>query len=366
MDKTRLRNHQSICGDVWKHLDDSYKWIALGELADKSKHIEDDIESFAITYILQYFSKLESFSNATETEFILNKQLYHIRHGPRLDKPSLEIFIINSSQPQITSIHRMVQIKRIGYFNSIELHVVAELAYTVDELQEIVSTIYKSAYAWLEESFFEKLSALERGFANALYRHLRTVLELEGKAELAKQVWFSVFSSKDGYYAIDGKAAEAILQTLKQRRFSSDYSPLFHIVKLLGLEMPFKKSLSKYVIADGQYKEFPLSNAEYIIDMAHIYKTEAQMTQGAAYAIFHITNIGDRNLVVSFPASLKSDLLPIFEESKNRLGEIYKNESRAMTNHVDRIRANFRRIDKTELGGFFGGIIGGIYKQIVS
>jgi len=80
----------------------------LGGLGEKSRQIESDVERFVVTSIVKYFAKFNTFNNSTETEFILNGQLYHIRHGPRINKPTLEIFILNSSVPQKQAIYRII------------------------------------------------------------------------------------------------------------------------------------------------------------------------------------------------------------------------------------------------------------------
>jgi hypothetical protein len=357
MDNTTLRKRNyELSANVCRLLDHSYPGITLGGLGDKSHEIEYNIERFVVTSIIQYYAAFDTFNKATDTEFVLNRQLYRIMHGSILNKPALEICILNSLNPQKQTISRSIKFNTIGYYNSIELHIVTDLSKTADDIADIIATIYKSAYRWLEESFLEKIADLEKGFANALYRELRTVLDFDGKAELAKQIWFSVFSRKDGYYAIDGNAAKEILNKLKQRQIISEHSPLFHLVKLLGLEMPYEKSLSKYVIADNDYKEFTLSDAEYVTDMLHIFKTEVQMTQGAAYAIFPIATVGKRTLVASFPATLRTYLLPVLETTQGRLSEIYKKESSAMNKHIERLLASYRRVEATEWSGIVGAL----------
>jgi len=350
---------------VISSLEKKYASISLGGLREQAQHIEDDIQAVVAASGIDYFSARKSFKAVGANEFIFDGKLYRLSIGAAVTSPSLHVCILNAMEPAgRLSSSGVRDISGVGYFNSFELQLPEALKGHIEPLSASITKIYKAAYTWLEEEFFKNIKALENGFADALYQHLRVPLCADGKIELASQVWFSIFSERNGFYALDGKAVTRILETLKLRRFSSELSPLSHLVSLIGLEMPYGKSLSKYAIAKSGYHEFSLKKAAYISDMGDIFKTEEQMTLGGAYAIFPLGSIGERKLVAAFPSSLKESLLPVFDANKKKFSEIYSRETKTLKRHLAKIQSSYRRLDTAELGGLIGGILGGIFKNL--
>jgi hypothetical protein len=339
--------------------------LSLGELKSEATRIEETIQNTALASIINLFSQNKSFRPSGQSEFIFNDKLYKVNIGPSVSTPTIHICILNSLEPNCARTSSGAKtIPGIGYFNALDVEVPVTLKNHLPKLTEEIERIYSMSYAWLEEEFFRNIKELEEGFSEALYSHLRIALSASGKKELASKVWFSIFSEKNGYYAIDGSAIRQILNTLKGRKYISDQSPLGHIVELLGLSMPYNKSLSQFAITNSKYHEFSLKKAAYISDMKGVFKTEEQMVEGGAYAIFPLGAIGDRRLVAAFPSNLRDDLLPIFEENAKKFGEIYASETKNLKRHITKIQSSFKKMDYTELGGLIGGIIGGIFKNI--
>lgn len=346
-------------------LEAKYSAINLGGLREHAKSIESDIQAAVTSGIIKHFSENKSFKTAGATDFFFDGKLFRLSIGPAIAVPALHICILNATEPTKKLLSSGVrEIHGVGYFSHFELQLPNVLKGHLEALCAIVTKVYKAAYTWIEEEFFKNVKALEQGFADALYRHLRVALSTSGKVDLASQVWFSIFSERNGFYALDGKSINQILETLKRRRYSSDLSPLSHMLGLIGLEMPYDKSLSKYAITGSRYQEFSLKKAAYVSDMGEIFKTEEQMTNGGAYAIFPLGCIGDRKLVAAFPSSLREHLLSVFEANKDRFAEIYARESKTLKRHLVKIQSSYRRLDTAELGGLIGGILGGIFKNL--
>lgn len=353
-----------IVSNVRDTLERNYSDIGLGVLAEYSKAIEMNIENLVVKLIWEFFTSLENFAKLSFREFQFNGSLYEIRAGASVNTPELEIWVLTSSSIDSVPASDSRTIPGAGYYKSFSISVPKELSVYLSELGSIIHAAYSSAYVWQEDCFFRGLAELEKGFTEKLYSSLRMALAPSGKSELAEKIWFSIFSEKNGYYALDSKAAEGILARLKERKYISEFSPIYHVCKLIGLEMPYQKSFSKYSIESNRYKDFTLSKAAYVSDMSHIYKTEEQMVNNSGYAIFPIATVGDRKLVVSFPANLKSDLIGTLEAQKEDLSEIYKKEVKIMGKHISKIKSSYHRMDSSELGGFIGGMIGGIYNNL--
>jgi len=346
-------------------LNDRFPLLSLGELQSEAARIEEAIQNTALASIMHLFSQNKSFRPSGQSEFIFNDKLYRINIGPLISTPSIHICILNSLDPTCARVSSGTRaIPGIGYFNELEVEVPTTLKNHLSKITEAIERVYLMSYAWLEEEFFRNIKELEEGFSEALYSHLRIALSASGKKELASKVWFSIFSQKNGYYAIDGSAIRQILNTLKSRKYSSEQSPLSHVVELLGLSMPYNKSLSQYAIAKSEYHEFSLKKAAYISDMQGIFKTEEQMVEGGAYAIFPLGSIGDRKLVAAFPSNLRDDLLPVFKENSKKFNAIYALETKSLKRHIIKIQSSFKKMDHAELGGLIGGIIAGIFKNI--
>lgn len=339
--------------------------LSLAELRVQVKHIEAAIQASVVHAIVEYFSPQKSFRRTGADEFIFRDHLFEVRIASSIDIPTINICILKSDDPSGLRISSGINsISGVGYFNNFEIDSHSLLKSHLPGLVEVVSRIYKATYTWLEEELFKNIKTLETGFADALYRQLRITLGSHGKQALASKVWFSIFSEKNGYYAIDGKAIDQILIDLKRRRYSSKESPLSHAIELIDLHMPYGKSLSRIAIDSGKYMEFSLRKAAYVSDMTGIFKTEEQMVDGGGYGIFPLCSIGDRKLVAAFPSGLRDVLLPIFEDHKKKFEETYVRESSSLKRHISKVQASYRKMDATELGGLIGGIIGGIFKNI--
>lgn len=346
-------------------LEAKYSGLKLGGLREHAKGIESTVQDVVSFAVIKHFSGHKSFRHAGFNDFLFNGHLYRLNIGPAVAKPSLHVCLLNACDAKASLASSGTRgISGIGYFNEFELQLPTALKSHMDILVETIAKIYKASYTWLEEEFFRNIKELEKGFSDALYRYLRVVLSANGKQELATQVWFSIFSEKNGYYALDGKSIDRILSDLKLRRYSSDLSPLSHVIGLIGLDMPYEKSLSKYAIEKSAYHEFSLKKAAYVSDMGDIFKTEEQMTAGQGYAIFPLGTVGSRKLVAAFPSPLREPLLPVFEANARNFAQIYARESKALKLHVTKIQASYRRLDTAELGGLIGGILGGIFKNL--
>ncbi|WP_232417889.1 hypothetical protein [Methyloversatilis thermotolerans] len=338
---------------------------SLVELRIHSTAIEDEIRRLAADSIPRHFACRKSFRAVAADEFLFNDTLYSVQIATSLRTPTLQICLLNTLDPQRDRVSSGLQvIHGIGFFNAFEIEIPAVLGSHLPALIDGVAVVYAASYTWLEEAFFRNIRELEQGFADALYRHLKIALSASGKTALASKVWFSVFSSENGYYALDGAAITQILDTLKARRYVSAQSPLGHVVELLGLNMPFEKSLSRHAIQKADYQEFSLRKAAYVSDMLGIFKTEEQMVEGGAYAIFPLGAIGERRLVAAFPSGLRDDLLPVFRMHAARFEDIYAKETSTLKRHIAKVQASYRKMDASELGGLIGGILGGIFKNI--
>lgn len=351
--------------DPITRLESRFPSPSLVELRIQSRAIEDEIQRLAAGSILRHFSGEKSFRAAGADEFLFNDKLYTVRAAAALGTPALQICVLNTLDPLAPKVSSgRHDIPGIGFFNAFEIEVPASLKSRLPALVDAVSVIYAASYTWLEEEFFRNIKQLEQGFSDALYRHLKIALAASARTELASRVWFSVFSQENGYYALDGAAISHILSTLKARRYVSSQSPLGHVVELLGLNMPFEKSLSSYAIRKASYHEFSLKKAAYISDMQGIFKTEEQMVEGGAYAIYPLGAIGERRLVAAFPSGLRDDLLPVFRANATRFEQIYARETGNLKRHIAKVQASYRKMEAAELGGLIGGILGGIFKNI--
>jgi len=347
----------AIVANVHSTLEANYSGISLGVLAEQSKNIERDIENLTVQLIYEYFSITDDCSkNHYFKQFAVNSNLYEIKSGARIKDPILEIWILDAIDKNIEFTSGGKSIFGVGYYQSFEIHIPKKLTSHIGELESLVHAVYLSSYRWMEECLFNNLAKLEKGFTQKLYGFLRTYLDNKGKVYLAEKIWFSIFSEKDGYYSLDSKAVTEVLKTLKKRNFNSEFSPIYHVAKLIGLEMPYQKSFSKISIETNGYKDFQLNKAAYISDMSHIYKTEEQMVENGGYAIFPITTIGNRKLVASFPATLKNEICPILEVINDDLSSLYKKETKLMAKHITKIKSSYNRMSYSELGSFCGGL----------
>lgn len=348
--------------DIWKNLESEYGDSSLGELAEKSQGIEAAIRNSTKFSLAKYFQDLESSQKAGPDEFIFNGGLYSVKVGPKVNDTTLDIWVVDAANwKKGKTVSNRTAIHGIGQHDSFELHLSKSLSDHLHFVTELISRRYATAYRWLETKLLRKVGELEQGFTESLYDYMTAILGAQGKEDLASNVWFSIFSKTDGYYALSKKAIVKILSCLTQREYSSDQSPFFHAATLVGLKMPYEKSFSQHAIKNKSYKEFELIRAAYLSDMSHIYKTEEQMTQGGAYAIFPISKIGDRELVASFPSTLKESIVPILEAQKARLEEIYKKETDSMRKHIQRLKNNFGRMNLeslTDVGMAVGAILG--------
>ena len=139
---------------------------------------------------------------------------------------------------------------------------------------------------------------------------------------------------------------------------------MYHVVNLLGLEMPYDKSFSKYAINDGVYREFSLDEAAYMSDKLGVFKTEKQMTKGAKYSIFPIAKARGQQLVVSFPSNLKGDILPILKKSRPRLSEVYLRERKGLKKHIKKLQSNYTHVDLSNFLGYVGHLLAPIVKTL--
>ncbi|TAK78462.1 MAG: hypothetical protein EPO12_12765 [Aquabacterium sp.] len=346
-----------------------YSGLTLGELRLQARQIEDDIRDVAQAEVINHFSQFASFRQlAAPREFFFRNKLYSVHVAGAVRNPMrLEVCILDVREPTgPTHAWGPKAFDGAGYFRDFDLQVPHALQGYAETVAEIVFQVYVAAYAWLEAELFKLVKAVEQGFADALYQYLRTVLNAEERGGLADRVWFSIFSEKSGYYALDGKAIEAILDVLKQRRYVSDLSPLSHVVSLIGLQMPSAKSLSMDAITSRRYTEYSLQKAAYVSDMSDIFKTEEQMTLGGAYAIFPLGAVGDQQLVAAFPSSLRDDLRPVFEKNREVFQLVYQQEVRSLKRHIARIQASFRRADRAEYAGMAGRFLSEVLKPWLS
>ncbi|MFH1815944.1 MAG: hypothetical protein ABIF28_17515 [Pseudomonadota bacterium] len=351
--------------DAVGRLESFFPSPSLVELRISSRAIEDEIQTLAAESVALHFSKAKSFRSVGPDEFLFNDTLFSIRIAPALGATTLQVCVLNTLEPLVPKVSSGRQdIPGIGYFNAFEIEIPVALKSHLNALVEGVSVVYAASYTWLEEELFRNIKQLEHGFSDALYRHLKIALAASGHTALASKVWFSVFSDENGYYALNGAAIEQILSTLKARRYVSRQSPLGHVVELLGLNMPFEKSLSRFAIQKADYHEFSLKKAAYIADMQGIFKTEEQMVEGGAYAIYPLGAIGERRLVAAFPSGLRDALLPVFRANASHFEQIYAKETSNLKRHIAKVQASYRKMDASELGGLIGGILGGIFKNI--
>ncbi|MDO9005098.1 MAG: hypothetical protein Q7V20_16765 [Aquabacterium sp.] len=352
---------------VYRALSSKYAGITLGGLMKNAQAIEDEIKDIVYAGILNYFSEFSSFRMAGNHEFFFNGQLYLISFQNLSTEPRLEICILDVRKSAINLCSTGVkEFNGAGFYSGFELQTASALKHHVEPIADAVQKIYKAAYAWLETEMFRLIKEVEKGFVGALYQYLQTILQPEGKADLAKDIWFSVFSDKVGFYALDGKSLDKILSILKERKYRSEKSPATHLLGLIGLEMPSKKSLSMNAITRNEYCEYSLLKAAYVSDMSDIFKTEEQMTKGGAYAICPLGSVGDQQLVAAFPSTLKSVLKPIFEKNEPNFREVYKKEAKALLKHVKHIQASYRRVDSAEYAGIVGNLAGSFFKQYFS
>lgn len=353
---------ERLVGKAYKLLDSKYKNISLGGLCAFNQNIETDIECMVSTEIIEYFSDYKSFLQGVNNEFCFNGHHYLIRVIKKGGAPILDVWILNTTIVDQHFIDNSISIASVGFYDGAEIHVPERLKKHQENISEIVRIIYMASYSWVRNTLECGIANLEKGFTSELYTYLEMIFEKECKTELLDKIWFSIFSEKNGYYALDSRAIDRTLEILTKRKYVSEYSPAYHLASLLGLDMPYHQSFSQYAITEKGYHQFSLQSAAYISDMSHILQTEQQMTEGADYAIFHLTKVADRQLVASFPSNYSTDILPVLKKNADELSSIYQTNSHSLNMHVRTIRASYKRLDTAEIGGFMGGIIGGIWR----
>ena len=356
-----MNSKLDIAGEVHSVLNTQFGDMKLGGLAIHCKDIELEVVGILRKAILDYFSssyKRYHFINGNE--FRIDRKVYALKVGGHIKDPTLEFYLLDVTNDKETFVSEEIIIEGVGYYTKCECFVTEKLKKRFENITNIIRSVYHLSYLWLEETMMRGIKDLESDFTNSLYKYLKMVFAEKGKLEFTECIWFSVFSTEDGYYALDSNAISRIIRLLRLRKYSSDYSPAYHISSLVGLQMPTEKSFSKHVISNKGYKQFSLPKADYISDMSDIYKTEEQMTQKNQYAIFHLAKVGNRELVVSFPADKKKYILPILKTHKSKLADIYKTEVNSMQKHINNLKASYRRATASEVSSVIGSFVGGL------
>lgn len=356
----------SAFNKVWIDLQNTYKDISLEGLAKQSKLIESSILSMVVSSMIDYFKNMKTFKQLKTAEFMLDNTLYVIRYGPRISEPILEICILDAIHPKQDSNTSVEKIVGIGFYESFELILPNKLRAHIEPLTHLIKEVFNAGYGWLKKSFNNNLAQMEKSFVKELYSYSRAALTNSGRDEsLAEEIWFSVWNGKNGYYVLDSQVINAILQLLERRAFTSDLSPVEHVIEIIRLEEPFNKSISRYAIKDNTYRELELIKADYVADLSNIYKTEVQMVKGSMFAVFPFGKVGSYHLCAGFPSRLKEVLVPFFEANKIQIIDIYRKESKTLAYYLDRVKPTYPRITSPEFWGSAGAFAGGIIKSFL-
>lgn len=363
----RLSSHfkAQIIKDVYFHLENSYSQLDIGSLAIKAMPIETVIQGLMHKALLDYFAfSFRTFVNLPDNFFIIRNLMYQIRYGQRIDSPVLEVRILPKEYSSNNFLEAEVQLDGGGYFTKVFVAVNSNLKPHFNRICQLIQLIYETSYQWLIEILLKKLSELETSGSIPLYNYIRVIFKAESKSFMANKIWLGVFTEDNGYYLLDKDTSKHILELLNKREYRSTKSPVYHLLHLIGLIMPYEKSASRHAIQENKPIDFPLSKVAYISDDFDLMKTEEQMVQGGMYSVYVISGTKKIRLVAGFPTSYKSEILPLLKKHQNEIAAIYEAQLRNLEKYIGLLRKNFAHINWSQIGDFIGGLMGGFTKSL--
>jgi ribosomal protein S17E len=351
--------------DVFFHLEKSYSQLEIGSLSEQVMSIETTIQGLMHKALLDYFAfSFRTFVNLPDNFFRVKNQMYQIRYGQRVDKPVLEVWILPKEYSASNFLEAEVQLDSGGYFTQVFVAANSTLKSHFSRICELIQLIFETSYQWLTELLLKKLSELQMGGSIALYNYIRVVFKAESKAFFANKIWLGVFTEDKGYYLLDKDTSKHVLELLNRREYRSTKSPIYHLLHLTGLIMPYEKSVSRHAIQENKPIDFPLRKVAYISDDLDLLKTEEQMVQGGMYSLYPISVSKKLRLVAGYPTRYKSEILPILEKHQNEISSIYEAQLRNIEKYINLLSKNFARINWSQIGDFVGGLIGGFTKSL--
>jgi hypothetical protein len=346
--------------EVSLYLESAFGGLDLGGLAAQAMEIESQIQTLLYKALMDDLSQaIRSFSSLGNFSFRVHDRIYEIKIGPRVATSTLEVLVdASDSLRDLPEDGPKIAIDGWGRFKGIEVFVDKSLKGYQDRICTAVRWVYSTAYGWLKSFVLRKLGEFELDCSASLYNHLQVLCSASSRDYLADDVWFAIFSGDHGYYLLDRDSARKIADILAESStFLSDRGPLYNLLQLVGLKMPYEVSESRKAIEKWGYHEFSLSRTNYIKEKLDLVKTEEQIAGGTRFGLYPVSRRGHIKLVAAFPPAYKEPIIKLLKDGRRDFERIFESKLGQLGEYVRLLEKNFSKMDwavpEDSLAGWF-------------
>ena len=232
-----------------------------------------------------------------------------------------------------------------------------ELNVRWEHLSQLIQTIVRTVYQWLENFVENRLITVETELSQSLYLYARTTFHC---GEHLKKFWFVAVKDGKGYCLFDHRSAQDVISIASKVTQDTDLTPSGIAVNFIVSEADFDLMIAKDAITQGQCLDVPFEKTKYKSMDLDFSEAEAAIHQADSITLYPLVREGKGFLLAGFPTPSKGVFEPLLREHEAEIVSIFKSQLESLK----KLRSMLRKTVHADHGGTIGKIIGGIIRIV--